>query len=149
MTRHQDHLNRVTINHGRISVSDARNFAESWQQAWNDHDLDAVLSHFAPDVTFTSPVAAQLLPDSDGTLTGLDALRAYWAVGLERIPELHFDVIDVYVGISTIVINYRNHTGGLVNEVLTINCQGLVIAGAGTYLVADAAGVSGATDASQ
>jgi hypothetical protein len=65
-------------------------------------------------------------------------------VGLEKIPDLHFDVVDVYTGIATIVINYRNHAGNLVNEVLRLNDEGLVERGEGTYLVADAAGASGA-----
>lgn len=34
------------------------------------------------------------------------------------LPDLHFDVIDVYRGESTLVINYRNHRGELVNGVL-------------------------------
>jgi hypothetical protein len=38
-------------------------------------------------------------------------------------------------GESTLVINYRNHRGELVNEVLTFNGDGLVSEGHGTYLV--------------
>ena len=37
------------------------------------------------------------------------------------MPDLHFDVIGVYRGESTLVINYRNHRGELVNEVLTFD----------------------------
>jgi ketosteroid isomerase-like protein len=122
----------------------AQRFSRSWVSAWNAHDLDALLMHFADDAVFTSPVAAQLLPDSQGVLVGKDAIRRYWAVGLERIPDLHFEVIDVYTGLDTIVINYRNHTGGRVNEVLQLDDDGLVVRGDGTYLVADAAGASGA-----
>lgn len=122
---------------------DASAFAESWVTAWNAHDLDAVLSHFADDAVFTSPVAAQLLPETDGVLEGKAAIRAYWQVGLERIPDLHFTLEHVYVGLDVLVINYRNHVGNLVCEVLQLR-DGLVIRGAGTYLAADAASASGA-----
>ena len=50
------------------------------------------------------------------------------------MPELHFDIIGVYRGESTLVINYRNHRGELVNEVLTFGSDGLVCEGHGTYL---------------
>lgn len=121
----------------------AQRFSQSWQTAWNAHDLDGVLAHFAEDAVFTSPVAAQLLPDTHGVLVGKAAIRSYWAVGLERIPDLHFEIIDVYTGLDTIVINYRNHAGGRVNEVLQLDDSGLVVRGDGTYLVADAAEASG------
>jgi hypothetical protein len=43
-------------------------------------------------------------------------------------------VIGVYRGESTLVINYRNHRGQLVNEVLTFDGDGLVCEGHGTYM---------------
>jgi ketosteroid isomerase-like protein len=123
-----------------MNADQARDFASAWVSAWNAHDLEAVLSHFAEDAVFTSPVAAQLIPDTDGSLRGKDAIRAYWTVGLDRIPDLRFEVENIYIGIDMLVINYRNHTGGLVNEVLHFNQVGLVDVGAGTYLAAGADG---------
>ncbi len=115
-----------------MDYADAQDFVHSWVQAWNAHDLDEVLSHFADDVIFTSPVAAQLLDDSDGVIRGKAALRNYWSEGLRRIPDLRFEVVDVYVGLSTLVINYRNQRNALVNEVLIFD-GALVVQGHGTY----------------
>jgi hypothetical protein len=122
--------------------STATAFAGSWLEAWNAHDVEAVLDHFADDVVFTSPLASQLLEDCDGVVRGKPALRAYWTEGLRRIPELHFDLEALYVGVSTIVINYRNHRGNLVNEVLRFDGE-LVVEGHGTYLSADPGEASG------
>lgn len=130
-----------------MDTAAAHQLAQQWVDAWNAHDLDGVLAHFADDAEFASPVAAQLLPETEGTLRGKAAIRGYWQIGLQRIPDLHFEVIDVYTGVGLIVINYRNHVGGLVNEVLHLGDDGLVIRGFGTYLVADAAGASGARTA--
>ncbi len=69
---------------------------------------------------FSSPVAAQLLKESDGVLRGKGALREYWTQGLALIPDLRFEVVGVYTGTSAIVINYRNQKGGLVCEVLIL-----------------------------
>lgn len=114
----------------------AEEFAASWAKAWNAHDLEQVLSHFAEDAVFASPVAAQLIDGSDGVLRGKAALRDYWAQGLRRIPDLHFTVLDVYVGLSAVVINYRNQKGARVSEVLIFDGP-LVVQGHGTYLGAD------------
>ncbi|MFA3835539.1 hypothetical protein [Streptomyces aureus] len=50
-------------------------------------------------MTFRSPVAAQLL-GNDGVIRGKDALRAYWAEGLRRIPDLQIEAVGSYVGLD-------------------------------------------------
>ena len=111
----------------------AHAFVRDWVDSWNRHDVDAVLAHFADEVTFTSPVAARIVEGSEGVIRGKQALRACWTAGIRLIPNLHFDLIDVYVGIDTLTINYRNQNGGLVNEVLRF-AGPLVVEGHGTYL---------------
>jgi hypothetical protein len=128
-----------------VNRTDADAFAQRWAADWNAHDLDALLRHFADDVVFTSPVAAQLIPGSDGVIRGQAALRAYWAEGLRRIPDLHFEVLDVYLGVDTVVIHYRNQRGAEVSEVLLFDGP-LVAQGHGTYLGAES-NPAGATTA--
>ena len=67
-------------------------------------------------------------------VTVKDALRHYWTTALKSLPDLHFEIVDVYRGESTLVINYRNHLGGLVNEVLIFDGDGKVREVHGTYL---------------
>ncbi|MDC7121984.1 nuclear transport factor 2 family protein [Cellulomonas fimi] len=117
-----------------MPVPDPHAFAATWLAAWNAHDLEAVLDHFADDVVFTSPLAARLVPGSAGVLRGKDALRGYWTEGLRRLPDLRFSVERVHAGVDVLVIGYRNQSGGLVDEVLRF-ADGLVIEGHGTYLV--------------
>jgi ketosteroid isomerase-like protein len=125
-----------------VDQREATDFAARWERDWNAHDLDALLGHFAPDVVFTSPVAAQLLPDCDGVIRGRDALRDYWSRALGLIPDLRFAVQGVYAGLDAIVINYRNHAGNLVCEYLTF-ADGLVVSGHATYQTDAAATASG------
>lgn len=131
------------IHNDGMDQSSASTFATSWLAAWNAHDLDGVLAHFADDAEFTSPMAAQLLPETGGVLRGKEQIRRYWSAGLDRIPDLRFSIENLYTGVDTIVINYRNHVGGLVCEVLRL-ADGLVVRGDGTYLRQDAAAASGA-----
>jgi RimJ/RimL family protein N-acetyltransferase/ketosteroid isomerase-like protein len=125
---------------------DPEQFAISWAAAWNAHDVEAVLAHFAEDAVFSSPVATRVVPGSEGVLRGKSALRDYWTTAIRGLPDLQFEVVGVYAGIDTLVINYRNQRGGLVCEVLTFD-GGLVVRGGGTYL-ADAAADVGAMDTS-
>jgi len=115
-----------------VDTADARRFADAWISNWNNRDLDRVLEPFADEVVFTSPLAARLL-DGDGVIRGRDALRAYWTKGLEGYPDLHFDLVGLYVGVHTLVINYRNQAGRLGSEVLVFNGP-RVVEGHGTYL---------------
>jgi hypothetical protein len=115
-----------------VDHTEAQAFAEQWVRDWNAHDIDALLRHFADDVVFTSPVAARLF-GGDGVIRGKDALRTYWSEGIRLIPDLRFEVLAVYAGISTLVINYQNQAGGVVCEVLAFDGP-LVSEGHGTYL---------------
>jgi hypothetical protein len=62
--------------------------------------------------------------------------------GFRQIPDLHFVIEGVYLGVRTLVINYRNQVGNRVCEVLTLD-DGLVVEGHGTYQSADAAAAIG------
>lgn len=119
-----------------MTVPDPIEFSAAWAAAWNAHDLDAVLAHFHDDVVFTSPTAARVVPESGGVVRGKDALRHYWTEGLRLVPDLHFTVERVFAGVTSLVIGYRNQSGGLVDEVLVF-ADGLVVEGHGTYLVPD------------
>jgi ketosteroid isomerase-like protein len=118
-----------------MTAADAQRFARTWLAAWNAHDIESVLDHFSEDVTFTSPVAARIVEGSDGEIRGKDALRDYWNRGIEHYPNLHFEPVGVYLGVHTIVINYRNQNGALVNETLRLEGGTHVVEGHGTYIL--------------
>ena len=117
-----------------MTAADAQRFARTWLAAWNAHDIESVLAHFSEDVIFTSPVAARIVEGSDGEIRGKDALRDYWNRGIEQYPNLHFELVGVYLGIDTIAINYRNQNGALVNEILRLEGT-YVVEGHGTYIL--------------
>ncbi len=116
-----------------MKVDEAHTFAREWVEVWNAHDLESILAHFTDDVIFTSPFAEKVVPASEGIIRGKAALREYWREGLRLIPDLHFEIIGVYLGVDAIVIHYRNQLGRLVCEVLFFRGS-LVERGLGTYL---------------
>lgn len=111
-----------------------REFAESWIEAWNRHDLDAVLAHFSDDFEFLSPFINQFAGEPSGRLSGKDAVRAYWQTGLSRLPDLHFELVDVLVGVDCLTILYRGHRG-LSAEVFTFGTDGRAVRGQALYVI--------------
>ena len=104
----------------------AQAFADSWYAAWNAHDLEAILEHYAGDVEVVSPLVAALAGREDSTIEGKDALRAYFAAGLERYPGLRFEPVDLFVGVDSVVLHYRSATGGLAAEVVFLDGDGKI-----------------------
>src|SRR5579885_319316 len=110
-----------------LTETEARKLANHWIQAWNAHDLDKIMSHYAPEVVLTSPVAAKLLNDPLGTERGTEALRKYFKRGLEAYPNLKFELIDVMWGLSSVVLYYVNHRGSKTGEFMEIDANGKII----------------------
>lgn len=100
--------------------------AEDWYAAWNSHDLERILSHYGEDVTFTSPFVAKLGSNPDGKLVGKEALRSYFAVALERFPDLEFEPIALLTGVGSMVLHYRSVEGRLAAELMVLGVDGLV-----------------------
>jgi ketosteroid isomerase-like protein len=113
--------------------TDVDAFAREWIAAWNAHDLDRVLSHYAPDVEVSSPLAAERVPGSGGYVRGAAALRAYWEPALAANPDLHFELESVLTAVDGCTILYRNHRGQQVAESLFWNEAGLVTRAAVAY----------------
>jgi ketosteroid isomerase-like protein len=106
-------------------MMNARIFAEEWIAAWNALDIERVLSHYARDVAFLSPLAQQRV--GNGRVVGIDALRAYWQGALAARPDLKFDLIDVLAGHESLTILYRNHRGQTAAETFEFDTDDKVI----------------------
>jgi len=111
---------------------DFRGFAQSWEDGWNSHDLDRIMTHYRDDIVFRSKKAQSLV--GVGELVGREALRAYWAKALERQPDLRFDVQDVFEGHDMMVISYRTHRGVLAAETLYFDTDGQVYRAAACHV---------------
>lgn len=69
----------------------AISLAQAWIAAWNRHDLDAIIHHYAPNVEFTSPFVRTLTRESSGIIHGRESLKAYFQKGLLAYPDLRFE----------------------------------------------------------
>lgn len=116
-----------------MNGQDAATFGQSWVEAWNRRDIEAVLEHFAEDAVFTSPVAEQIGFAPDGVVRGKADLRAYWTAAMARNPDLHFELTAVFQGVGLIAIAFRNQEGVDRIEILRFR-DGLVVEGHGTFV---------------
>jgi ketosteroid isomerase-like protein len=102
-------------------------FAQSWLAAFNAHDLDAILAHYAEDVEHSSPTVVRLLAEPSGVVRGKAALRTYFAKALGSAgPGSRFDLRRAYVGAHGVTLLYDRTGGKLVAETFWFDERGLV-----------------------
>jgi predicted ester cyclase len=68
------------------------------------------------------------------TLRGKDRLRAYRETALQRLPDLHFDLIDLFVSPDSVVVFYRNESGMRICEYLRLDAAGKLKQGSANHL---------------
>ncbi len=104
-----------------MNLDAARAFADEWVDAWNRHDLAAILAHYADPPEHASPLIVERLGRADGTIRDRAELEAYFRRGLEGSPPLCFELLDVFPGVSSVALLYRNHRGNTVLEVMDLD----------------------------
>ncbi|HTA12768.1 MAG TPA: nuclear transport factor 2 family protein [Solirubrobacteraceae bacterium] len=111
---------------GRLSTQEGERLAHEWLDAWNAHDLETIMGLYAPGVVFQTPTIIDTLGIPDGCVQGVEALREHFARGLERLPDLRFDLEQVYVGVRSLAITYRWADGTPVAELHEYDDEGLI-----------------------
>lgn len=136
-------VNPASIEQRRdVNDAFAHRLARDWFAAWNHHDLDAIMAHYAEDVAFTSPLIAQILGGEGGAVHGRAALRDYFSRALASCPELQFKDLQVLVGVNSVTLQYRSVHNGLAAEMMTLNREGRICDVQVHYASAPGAGVS-------
>ena len=110
-----------------ISPEQADTLAREWVDAFNRHDLQAVMAHYTDDIEFSSPAVIDVTREPTGTLRGKSALESYFGQALDKYPQLGFELLHILTGVDSVTILYRSlHRGSLGAEVMTLNAQGQV-----------------------
>ena len=112
----------------------AEGFANEWIAAWNSHDLDRILSHYAEDFEFSSPFIITVAEEPSGRLKGHAAVRAYWSKALARRPDLHFRLVTVFAGVASAVIHYQRHDDSYAAEHFEFGPGGTVVRSSAHYV---------------
>jgi hypothetical protein len=116
-----------------IDADFAQSFAREWVKAWNDHDLEAILSHYDDGVVFHSPRIRAVTGRDVDFVTGKAELRAYWGKALTLLRDLFFETDQVLAGSDSLTILYTNERSQYVGETFTFNAAGKVIRSVSAY----------------
>ncbi|MFM7025726.1 MAG: nuclear transport factor 2 family protein [Limnohabitans sp.] len=113
----------------------AEHFARRWLDAWNAHDLDRILDHYADNFEMASPAITQILKEPSGMLYGKEAVRNYWTKALALVPDLKFELQATLLGVDSIILCYRGARGRMVSEVFYFGSDKQVIRAEAHYEV--------------
>ncbi len=112
-------------------MKDPKLIAGEWFGAFNRHDLPALIALYAPDAVHYSPKLKIRHPETNGLIQGREALESWWKDAFERLPSLHYEVINLLANDNAVFMEYIRHVDGepdmRVGEVLEIKA-GLIIA---------------------
>lgn len=105
--------------------------AHIWFDAFNEHDLEKLLSLYAGGAQHYSPKLKLRQPDTKGLIQGKDALRRWWQDCFDRLPTLRYQPIRFIADESTVFMEYIRTVDGeapmTVGEVLEVK-DGLITA---------------------
>jgi ketosteroid isomerase-like protein len=106
----------------------AEAFANNWITAWNRRDLDMLATHYTEDFEFISPFVRTLMGVPDGRLKGIQDVKTYWELALEgvRDDDVHFELMEVYVGTESLVIHYKGVIDKVGCQIFFFNKMGAV-----------------------
>jgi len=102
-------------------------FAHEWVYAWNSHDIDAIMSHYADNIHFQSPIIIRVNNDPSGTITDKQTLKAYFSKALGIYTDLHFELYKVLVSINSVVLYYKTINDMYTAEYMEIDEHGKVV----------------------
>ena len=106
---------------------EAKKFAKEWIESWNSHDLEDIMKHYAEDIEITTPMIKLAGGIESGSLQGKQQVKAYWKKALDKIPDLHFELIDVTSGVDSVALYYKSVMNKMAIEVMFFDDNGLVI----------------------
>jgi hypothetical protein len=105
--------------------------AQKWFDAFNVQDLEALLELYDEDAAHFSPKLLIAKPETQGLIQGKSALREWWQDAFERMPELHYEVLNLIANDTDVFMDYIRKNPGeadlRVGETLKIE-KGLIVA---------------------
>lgn len=100
---------------------------QSWLDAWNRHDLEGIVAHYAEEVEFVSQSVVDLGMGAAGSLVGKPALHQVFKAGLQLDVNLVFTPIHAFVGVREHALYYIGFRRRHVIEVHELDARGKII----------------------
>lgn len=113
-----------------MSAEKNKDIARSWFAAFNEHNLEKLLSLYAEDAVHYSPKLKDRKPETQGLIKGKQALREWWQDAFDRLPTLHYEVVKLTADEEQVFMEYIRQVSGendlRVGEVLEVKNDSIV-----------------------
>ena len=104
--------------------------AHRWIEAFNTKQLENLLSLYHTQAEHYSPKLKLRLPETNGLIKGKSALRVWWTDAFTRLPQLHYELLQLTADGEQVLMEYIRHVPGeedlRVGEVLVIKNKKIV-----------------------
>lgn len=114
-----------------MTTENLQSIAFKWFDAFNNHDLEQLLSLYDEDAEHYSPKLKIRKPETQGMIIGKTALREWWLDAFDRLPSLNYKVTSLTANGDRVFMEYVRSVDGeeniLVAEVLIVK-EGKIIA---------------------
>lgn len=104
--------------------------AFKWFEAFNEHNLEKLLSLYDDKAEHYSPKLKVKHPETNGLISGKEALRTWWKDAFESLPTLKYDVKSLTSNEYRVFMEYIRKVEGeqdlMVAELLQIE-EGKII----------------------
>ena len=112
-----------------MNSTELNEIALKWFKAFNDKNLDQLLSLYDNNAEHFSPKLKVRHPETKGLIKGKEALRSWWQDAFDRLPSLNYEVIRLTSQEDRVFMEYVRHVDGeddlYVGEMLDIK-EGLI-----------------------
>jgi ketosteroid isomerase-like protein len=99
-----------------------QSIAFKWFDAFNNHNLEQLLSLYDDDAEHFSPKLKIRKPETNGLIKGKQALHEWWQEAFEQLPTLSYKVTSLTANSDRVFMEYVRSVEGendmLVAEVL-------------------------------
>lgn len=113
-----------------MSALTNKQIALKWFEAFNEHNLEKLLSLYDDNAQHYSPKLKIRMPETVGLIKGKSALRTWWQDAFDRLSTLQYEVIKLTADEDQVFMEYTRHVSGeddlSVGEVLQIE-NGLIV----------------------
>ena len=95
-----------------MNSEDLKNIAKLWFKAFNEHDLESLLSLYDDNAEHFSPKLKIREPETNGLIQGKDALRKWWKDCFEILPTLKYEVKKLTADSEQVFMEYLRKVAG-------------------------------------
>jgi hypothetical protein len=118
------------FRNNNMSTTEILSIARKWFDAFNTHNLEALLSLYHDEARHYSPKLKVRQPETNGFVTGKPALRIWWQDAFDRLPSLHYRCTTLTADNNRVFMEYVRSVDGepdmLVAEVLEISTGAII-----------------------